>query len=352
MAPVLASADVGRGNRTERKGEAATPNRALAALIGGVVAAVLVIGASGGDVGKTARSDGLIYRYIAAHIDQDPEDVDPVVAERGTSLRYGRIGLPALIWVASAGQPEAMPYAQAALMILAAAATSAATVILLPRAGPLTPLLPFVAPGLTLSVVGGYAEAMAVALGLWCLVFLRADRWLPALGTLSMAILTRENAAAVLVGGFLWLILQRRVRSAGLLALSLVPVGVWYGYVSVRFGHIPVLDPYLRIRTETIDTPFLAVLRSIADPISTRSLLMALIHIGLAVVAFAMWRRSLFGAVAAAAGLQVLSAGRFSWAFIGEASRVFVLLELFVVLTLVERRMRPAPEPAPVLEAA
>jgi hypothetical protein len=66
-------------------------------------------------------------------------------------------------------------------------------------------------------------------------------------------------------------------------------------------------------------------------------------------LAFALWRRSIFGAIAAAAGLQVLSAGRFSWHFEGEAVRAFTFLQLFLILAIVERQQnrKPALEPAP-----
>lgn len=311
-----------------------------AAAIGFVVASAIILGSSGGDVDRMARSDGLIYRYVAAHLTQDPEDVDPVVKERGTSLRYGRIGLPILIWLTSAGRAEVMPYAQPILMALAAGAAAAAAVRLLPRAGPLTPLLPFIAPGFTLSVVGGYAEAVAVALGLWCLVFVREERWSAAAISLGSAILARENAAAVLVGACVWLLLRRRFRPAGVLLLSLVPVAAWYAFVSLRYGHIPPLDPYLRVQTTTIDTPFVAVARSLFDPITTRSFAVALIHLLLACIAIVLWRRSLFAAVAAAAGLQVFSAGQFSWRFIGESVRVFVFLQLMLVFLAADARSR------------
>jgi hypothetical protein len=54
----------------------------------------------------------------------------------------------------------------------------------------------------------------------------------------------------------------------------------------------------------------------------------------LMLLAFALWRRSVFGAIAAAAGLQVLSAGRFSWHFEGEAVRAFTFLQVFLILAI------------------
>lgn len=301
------------------------------------VAAAIVLASSRGDVDRMVYGDGLIYRYVAAHFSQRPADVDPVVRERGTSLRYGRVGLPALIWIASAGRPAAMPYVQPALIVLAAGAAGAAAVKLAPRAGPLAPLVPFLAPGFAVSVAGGFAEVVAVAFALWAVVLAREERWVPAAVALSAAMLTRENAGAVLVGLAIWCALQRRGPAIGILALSVIPALAWYAFIASRYGHIPILDPYLRVTTDTIGPPVVAIYRAIVDS-QASSAVTAIVHLVLAGVGFAMWRRSIAGAIAAAAGLQVLAAGRFSFKFEGEAVRQFVFLQLFVLLGLLWSR--------------
>ena len=102
-----------------------------AALVGAILAVVIILAGSGGDVDRMTEGDGEIYQYVAGNdvsggpdptpFAQDPEDVHPAVVERGTSLRYGRVGFPALIWLFSAGRPQAMPYVQPILIVLAAA---------------------------------------------------------------------------------------------------------------------------------------------------------------------------------------------------------------------------------------
>lgn len=313
------------------------PNPIAAALVGTFVAAAIILAASRGDVDRMTEGDGLIYRYVAAHFAQDPAEVDPVVVERGTSLRYGRAGFPALIWAFSAGRNEAMPYVQPILIALAAGAAAAAVTILLPGAGPLAAMIPFLAPGFAVSVRGGFADAVAVAFGLWAVVFARRERWLPTGLLLAAAILTRENAGAVFVGIAVWLALRKRYRIIGALSLSLAPTAAWYLFVRARYGHIPILDPYLRVTTETIAAPGVAIWRSLTDSTASATLTAAL-HLALAIVAFALWRRSLAGAIAAASGLQVLAAGRFSFVYEGEAFRQFTMLQLFLILALLWNR--------------
>jgi len=80
---------------------------------------------------RTAYGDGLIYRFVAAHIGASPAeleafDPDRVVIDRGASLRYGRIGLPATVWAVSGGRASAMPWTQPIVIVIAAGAASAA----------------------------------------------------------------------------------------------------------------------------------------------------------------------------------------------------------------------------------
>lgn len=317
-----------------------------AASLSALLAAVIILGSSRGDVDRMTEGDGLIYQYVAANLAQDPEAMHPVVVERGTSLRYGRIGFPALIWLFSAGQRAAMPYVQPLLIVLAAGAAGAASATLLSRAGPLGALLPFLAPGFSVSVQGGFADAVAVPFALWAVVFARRERWLPTGVMLGAAMLTRENAGAVLVGIGVWLLLRRRFAVVGALSLSVIPLLAWYMFVDQRYGHIPILDPYLRSTTDTIAAPGLAIWRSLTDSTASGTLTAA-IHLGLALVAFALWRRSIVGAIAAACGLQVLAAGRFSFAYEGEAFRQFTLLQLFLIIALGWKRWsEPAAESA------
>ncbi|MGH2792779.1 MAG: hypothetical protein ACRDKG_00590 [Actinomycetota bacterium] len=310
-----------------------------------VVAAGIVLASSRGDVDRMTIGDGLIYRYVAAHFSTPPEAIDPVVSSRGTSLRYGRVGLPALIWLGSAGRPQAMPYVQPILMVLAAGGAGGATAKLLPRAGPIAALFPFLAPGFTLAVSGGFAEAPAVAFGLWAVVWAGERRWVPAAVMLVAAMLTRENAGALLVGMAVWLLLRKTIRPIAILGLSVVPLIAWYGFVASRYGEIPILDPYLRVTTETIAAPGVAIWRALTDSTASGTLTAAL-HLALALVAFALWRRSMTGAIAAAAGLQVLAAGRFSFVYEGEAFRQFAFLQLFLLMALVWSRWGGAEQEA------
>jgi hypothetical protein len=318
--------------------------------LGSALAAATLLAYSRGDVDRMVFGDGQVSQNVAAHLTTAPADVHPVVAERGTSLRYGRIGLPIATWIASAGRPAAMRYAQPAVIVVAAGAVSAATMLLLPGAGLVAVLLPFLAVGFLLSILGGYAEVLGAALALWAIVFGVRGRWLPAVLLLAAAMLTRENAGGVVIGLAVWSLIARRPRRLLWLAASLVPVAAWHLFVLARFGHLPLLDPYLRVATDTIGPPFLALWRSITQT-PARSAATAALHLAVALVALRLWRSSPIGAVAAATAIQVFWAGPFAWHFIGDATRVFTFLQLFTVLAVAEvvlrRRRQPQVASAP-----
>ena len=327
------------GNVTDplrgQPGTRSTKHLLPAGLLGVLLAATLLLGASRGDIDRMAESDGLIYRYVAAHLSADPEQIHPVVVERGTSLRYGRIGLPVVIWVAAAGQPRAMRYAHPIIIVLIAGIASAASARLLPRLGLGAAVVPFLAPGFSRSIVGGFAEVLAVALCLWGTALVIERRFAWSALAFSAALLTRENAGFVLLGAILWLLVRKKsVRAAALLLVSVIPVLGWYAYVASRYGHIPILDPYLRVATDTIDAPFIAIWRSLTESPAASTLLVA-IHLVVAAFALTRFRSGLIGAIAATCALQIVSAGVFSWHFTGEATRSFVFLQLFALLALV-----------------
>lgn len=305
---------------------------ALSALLGALVAVLILWSHSKGDINRTAYGDGLIYRYVAGHLDQPRAAVDPVVSSRGTSLRYGRIGLPGAIWLLSAGRASAMPWAQAGLMVFSAAVASAAMSLLLPI-GLLAALLPFLAPGFPEALSGGFADGFAAALCVFAVLLCVRERWLWAAIVMAIAILSRENAAIILLGLGAWGLLKRD-RRAVLLALSLVPTMIWYGIIAERYGHIPVLDPYLRVTTQTVGPPFLALLRSIAHPASLEAEIVLCLHILAAGVGIVLGRRTIFGLLVAASSLQLLISGPFAWQLIGEATRTAVILQMFVVASL------------------
>lgn len=310
---------------------------------------IIVASSGGGTPGRWddpraawPSSDGKVTQYVAAHLDAEPAEVHPEVVERGTSLRYGRIGMPALVWVASAGRPAVMPWAQAAIVVIAAGAVSAAMASLLPGAGLLGALLAFAAPGFILGIFGGFPEVLAIALALWAVRSAIDARWWPASFLAAAALLTRENAIWVLAGLCLWTLFVRRDMAAtAILALAVAPAAVWYAVVASRFGYIPPLDPYLRVATDTVGPPVVALVRSLFRPDSASSAVAAWAHLLAGGVAVTFARRSVLGIVGAATATQLLVSGPFAWHFVGEAVRTASLLELFAILAVVAA-LRPA----------
>jgi hypothetical protein len=308
--------------------------RVAAAMVGGAITIALVVAVGHGDVDQMTYGDGLFYQYVASHMDAQPADLNPRVAARGPAFRYGRIGLPAAIWLVSAGQPAAMPYAQPVIMVLAGAAIAAMASELLPGAGLGAAVLPFLALGLSLSLSGGYAEPVAAAFGLVaCLLALRR-RWVLAAAALSLTMLTRETAVVFLLGLVLWTLLQRERRGSSILLLSVVPVVAWHLVVAARFGHLPLLDPYLKTQEVGLSAvPFSSFAKAFVD-FPAGVVATAALHLALTALAVAFARRSVLGAVAAATAAQLVFLPLLTWQYLGDAFRTFSFLELMTILAI------------------
>ncbi len=315
-------------------------------LAGSSLALLIILANAGGSIHRTAFGDGEIYRYIAENITIQAAEVHPVVVERGTSLRFGRIGLPAAIWLLSAGQRIAMPYAHVFLIAIAAGGAGAAALHLMPGLKGRAAFLPWIAPGFALSIVGGFADVAAIALALWGTVFVLQRRWGVALLVLAAGILVKEATLAVLVGLVIWLLWRRQVRGLIILAASLIPITIWYLVVRQRYGHIPLLDPYLDEVDGPAGTPVLALWRSLTDPPHASGLVTALIHLALAAVPVSLARTSVYAVIGAIAGVQVLASGPFAWEFIGEAFRVLLPLQVFAIFAVAARLRRSDTNPA------
>jgi hypothetical protein len=305
-----------------------------AAALGGAIAALIIVASSGGNVDRMTEGDGLIYRYVASHLATPADEVHPVVVERGTSLRYGRVGMPAVLWVASAGRPAAMPYVQPLLMVLSGAIAAAATAMLLNTAGAGIAVLPYAAPGFPLAIAGGFADAFAIALCLLAVVAVTRARWLAAAVLMSLAILTRENAVFILAALMVWVALHHRWTIAAILASSVLPFVAWSAVVAARYGSAPSLDPYLR-DTGTVGPPLVALWRALTQAAAGGALAIAVIHVVVACLAVLLVRSSILGLIAALCAIQVLISGPFAWELIGEATRTAVFLQLFTLMAFV-----------------
>lgn len=305
----------------------------IAAAVGAAVAVVVILVSSGGHIARMTFGDGVLHRYVAENLIASETKITHDLAGHGTALRYGRIGLPALLWLGSAGRPWVMPYVQPALMVLSSGAVAAAARALLPNLGISAAIAPFIAVGLLASVAGGFAEPVALAFALWGVVAARKAHWAWAIVALMAAVLTRENAVAIVVGLGLWLLMQRRVRPATTLALSLVPAAVWHLLVGARFGFLPLADPFLTKETDAVGPPFVGMWRSLAT-LEGRPLFLLVTHVALIVLALVFWRSGDVGMCALVAGIVLTASGPHAWRFVGDAARLGLWLQVTLILTL------------------
>jgi hypothetical protein len=92
-------------------------------------------------------------------------------------------------------------------------------------------------------------------------------------------------------------------------------------------------------------------LRALTESTPSATILVV-VHLILASVALALWRRSDLGAIAAAGGLLMLWNGPFQWRYLGDAIRLQVFLEVFTVLAVLARALPSPPvDQAPMDQA-
>lgn len=276
--------------------------------------------------------DGLLHRAVASHLAADGSSVPPIVAHSGPALRYGRIGFPVVLWILSAGREGAMPYVQPIIMVLCAAGIAMTTVALLPAPSVIFAMVPFVAIGLTLSLAGGFAEPLGVLLALLAVLLVERDRRWAAAAALAGAMFARENAAVVVVGLVAWIALRHRLRDAAAVSLSFLPVAAWHVIVDQRFGYLPLRDSWL-VETHAFGVPIVAVGRALRE-VPASAIVIIAVHLLVGAAALVLWKSSALGMVAAASAIPILSEGELSWRHIGDAARLAVFLEVFVILAV------------------
>jgi hypothetical protein len=306
----------------------------LAFALGTIVAGALIVAGARGDVDRMTLGDGYIHRYVALNLTTPADQIERPIVESGTSLRYGRIGWPAILFLVSGGNETVIRLMQPIATALAAGAAVAALGFLLPRAPPLAWISLFVVPGFTLSVAGGFAEVASLALALWGLAAALRARFGWAALAFAAAMLTKELAAAVLLGAVIWSA-RGRVRGWPMMLWSLVPVVAWHGIVRARFGHFPLLDPYLS-SGRGVTLPGVGLFESLTDAFSVSSLVVTLLHVVLGVALWFVARRSAFGLVGALASLPLLiMTPHTPWRYIGDGFRTSIFIEAFALLALI-----------------
>lgn len=174
------------------------------------------------------------------------------------ALRNARWGYGALAWIASAGDPDLVPWALVGLNVAAVTAIGALGGALArgARHHAAWGLLFVLWPGFAYSLSLDTSELVASALVLAGLVALQGRRWVPAAALLTAAVLTRDTTAvvpfAVLLVGLSTLFpapggdaeprtasrAQPGMAAAG--GLPLVAFATWQLVLRARFGALPL----------------------------------------------------------------------------------------------------------------
>ncbi|MBX3313212.1 MAG: hypothetical protein KF906_02740 [Actinobacteria bacterium] len=180
----------------------------------------------------------------------DPTSTDETVAGVTfdlPSLRNARWGYGALAWVASAGDPDLVPWALIAVNLAAAFAVGAAGGALARTSGRHAAWgLAFALwPGFAYSLSLDTSELVAGAFVLGGLLAARRLRWPLAALALTAAVLTRDTTAVVAFGFAVaggWTLVRDR-RPTGPLLVGAVPLAAFAGWQLLqraRFGALPL----------------------------------------------------------------------------------------------------------------
>lgn len=174
------------------------------------------------------------------------------------ALRNARWGYGALAWVASAGDPDLVPWSLVGVNLAAAAALGAVGGGLARSSGRHAAwgLLFVLWPGFAYSLSMDTSELVATTFALGGLLALRHRHWLPAGALFAAAVVTRDTAlvvpAGVAAGGAAWTLLARRrgpdratgpadgLRTAAAGASGVVAFGIWQLVQRARFGELPL----------------------------------------------------------------------------------------------------------------
>src|SRR5581483_2442192 len=151
----------------------------------------------------------------------------------GVSFRYQRILVPGLAWMLALGDDNRIHAAYFAVILGFVFLGVYWTSRFMAELGfaPAWGLLFAIMPATVASVDRMVSDVALAALTAGFAVYASKARW-PVFVILACAVLTRETALPIVGGYVLFLITQKRWRSAALAVLSLAPAFAWFLYVS------------------------------------------------------------------------------------------------------------------------
>lgn len=165
------------------------------------------------------------------------------------AYRYGHPGYGWLAWIASLGRPEAVPAALLVIGLAGAGAAAFAASMIARDSGrsPWWGLVVAFSPGIVYSVTADLSEPIGIAAVLLGMLAWSRHRWAWAGVAFAAACLIKEPFILVPVGLAAWEVLRlaRGMRRADLgariISLAIGPIlfGLWYLYVTERFGILP-----------------------------------------------------------------------------------------------------------------
>jgi hypothetical protein len=179
----------------------------------------------------TEGYDGQVYHLIAHDPWMTKGSRDAIV---GWAFRYQRILVPALAWMLALGQDRFIDAAYAAV-ILALVFLGVYWLSLIALRLGLSPIWGVVfalAPAQIVSIDRMTVDVALAAFTAGFALYASQGRIGPAAIVLTCAALTRETALPIIAGYALFLVTQKQIRNALLIAAAALPAAAWFVYLS------------------------------------------------------------------------------------------------------------------------
>ena len=318
------------------------------------VAAVTISVIAAQGYGAVLRSDGQHFYRVALDPFGDGRIFTGSAPDTGTAYRYGRILFPLAAWLLAFGRRAAVVFSLPAVYVGSIFLFATLATARCQRAGrpAISGLAALLVPASFITVPLMVPEILIAGLVLLIYGLEETGRRNAARFVASLLLLTRETAVLALAP--LGLRAVRDWRAAVGWGASVVPLIVWYGWLRVRMGVWPFLDPGVNPMERALSAPVMAFLAMAwhegADwPVIAAALMGWITLVAAAAVA---WKRpSPLSSAALWMAALVLVFGPAQVELPGEAVRLMLPAQLITAVAALALPNRPAPDSRNVPES-
>jgi len=287
--------------------------------------------------GWVLRSDGQHYYRVATDPFGNGSAFAGAQPGAGTAYRYGRILYPLGAWILALGNPDWVRYSLPLVYVCGVwlAATLACELCRLAGKPAIHGLFSLAVPGTFVISPILVPELFITGLILLVYRFVLANRVRDAQITAAFLLLARETAVLAVIPLALASLMNRRYVVALRWAGTGIPLALWWGWVRLRVGLWPFLDP-VNSYNRPLDLPFRGFLAMIWHSGADTSLVIASLA-GWLTIATALWVLIVVRSFPIASGAAWMASlivffGPGQATLPGEAFRLMMPVQILIVL--------------------